>query len=85
MDIDLHDSSPNLAANPANLYFRTDEIIQHGGIHINGRPAELVRIKKNGKKISMATGEPIETSLMKRTTGPSCSKRPPARKLEDEE
>jgi hypothetical protein len=37
----------------------TDEIKLHGGIHINGRPAELVRVKKNGKMISMATGEPI--------------------------
>ncbi|KAK3310363.1 uncharacterized protein B0T15DRAFT_387304 [Chaetomium strumarium] len=38
----------------------TDEIKLHGGIQINGRPAELVRVKKNGKMISMATGEVIE-------------------------
>ncbi|KAJ9157703.1 Zinc finger transcription factor ace1 [Pleurostoma richardsiae] len=39
----------------------TDEIKLHGGIHVNGRPAELVRVKKNGKAVSMATGQPVET------------------------
>jgi len=39
---------------------RTDEVKLHGGLTKNGRPAELVRIKKNGKAISMATGEAID-------------------------
>ncbi|ROW01660.1 hypothetical protein VSDG_02291 [Cytospora chrysosperma] len=38
----------------------SDEIKLHGGIHINGRPAELVRVKKDGKAVSLATGEVIE-------------------------
>ncbi|TVY16405.1 Zinc finger transcription factor ace1 [Lachnellula arida] len=38
----------------------TDEVRLHGGLAKNGRPAELVRVKKNGKAISVATGLPIE-------------------------
>ena len=39
---------------------RTDEVKLFGGLTKNGRPAELVRVKKNGKAISIATGEPID-------------------------
>lgn len=39
---------------------RTDKVILHGGLTKNGRPAELVRVKKNGKAISIATGEPVD-------------------------
>jgi hypothetical protein len=39
---------------------RTDEVKLYGGLTKNGRPAELVRIKKNGKAISIATGEPVD-------------------------
>ena len=42
------------------LNFRTDEVKLHGGLTENGRPAELVRIKKNGKAISLATGKPVD-------------------------
>jgi uncharacterized C2H2 Zn-finger protein len=38
----------------------TDEVKLHGGLAKNGRPAELVRIQKNGKAISMATGKPVD-------------------------
>lgn len=38
----------------------TDEVKLHGGLTKNGRPAELVRVKKNGKAISVATGLPID-------------------------
>ncbi|KAH8762852.1 putative zinc finger transcription factor ace1 [Hyaloscypha sp. PMI_1271] len=38
----------------------TDEVRLHGGLNKNGRPAELVRVKKNGKAISIATGEPVD-------------------------
>jgi len=41
------------------LRHRTDEVKLHGGLTKNGRPAELVRVKKNGKAISIATGEPV--------------------------
>jgi hypothetical protein len=40
--------------------YRSDEIKLYGGLSRNGRPAELVRVKKNGKAISIATGEPIK-------------------------
>jgi hypothetical protein len=40
--------------------FRTDEVKLHGGLTKNGRPAELVRVKKNGKAISIATGKPVD-------------------------
>ncbi|KAG4441965.1 hypothetical protein IFR05_002584 [Cadophora sp. M221] len=39
---------------------RTDEVKLHGGLTKNGRPAELVRVKKNGKAISIATGLPVD-------------------------
>ncbi|KAK4188368.1 hypothetical protein QBC35DRAFT_206708 [Podospora australis] len=61
----------------------TDEIKLHGGIHINGRPAELVRVKRNGKMISMATGEAIEM-LEEDGTGVRI-KRSASQELEDEE
>ncbi|KAJ5038818.1 uncharacterized protein L3040_006497 [Drepanopeziza brunnea f. sp. 'multigermtubi'] len=38
----------------------TDQILLHGGLTKNGRPAELVRLKKNGKAISIATGLPVD-------------------------
>ena len=61
MDIDPYELSRSLMfATCADTHRSTDEIKLHGGIHINGRPAELVRVKKNGKMISMATGELIE-------------------------
>ncbi|KAL2178679.1 uncharacterized protein P884DRAFT_120270 [Thermothelomyces heterothallicus CBS 202.75] len=62
----------------------TDEIKLHGGIHINGRPAELVRVKKNGKMISMATGEPIE-KLEEEADGTMRFKRSASEELRDEE
>lgn len=37
----------------------TDEIKLHGGLTKNGKPAELVRVKKNGKAISIATGKEV--------------------------
>lgn len=44
----------------ANASLRTDAIKLHGGIHVNGRPAELVRVNKNGRAISLATGQEID-------------------------
>lgn len=38
----------------------TDEVKLMGGLSSTGRPAELVRVKKNGKAISIATGQPVE-------------------------
>ena len=67
----------------AHTGFSTDEIKLHGGIHVNGRPAELVRIKKNGKAISMATGEPVE--IEEDGDGLVRFKRSASQELEDEE
>ena len=38
----------------------SDVIKLHGGITVNGRPAELVRVGKDGKAFSIATGERVE-------------------------
>jgi len=38
----------------------SDEVRLHGGLNKNGRPAELVRVKKNGKAISIMTGEAVD-------------------------
>ncbi|KAJ8129098.1 hypothetical protein O1611_g4535 [Lasiodiplodia mahajangana] len=38
----------------------TDEVKLIGGLATTGRQAELVRVKKNGKAFSLATGEPVE-------------------------
>lgn len=86
MDVDPYGCSTvhELIVPLANWYFSTDEIKLHGGIHINGRPAELVRIKKNGKMISMATGEPIE-SIEEESSGTVRIKRSASEELEDEE
>ncbi|KAJ6445942.1 nucleotide-binding, alpha-beta plait [Purpureocillium lavendulum] len=45
---------------PANLTTRTDEIKLYGGVADNGRPAELVRVKKDGTVISLATGKTVD-------------------------
>lgn len=62
----------------------TDEIKLHGGIHVNGRPAELVRVKKNGKAISIATGKVVE-SVEEDAEGSVRIKRSASEQLEDEE
>jgi hypothetical protein len=43
-----------------SLSCSTDEVKLFGGLTRNGRPAELVRVKKNGKAISIATGQPVK-------------------------
>lgn len=60
MDIDQYAHPLPSGITLTNHYLRSDDIKLHGGIHINGRPAELVRVKKNGKAISLATGEEID-------------------------
>lgn len=37
-----------------------DEVRLYGGLAKNGRPAELIRVKKDGRAFSMATGELVE-------------------------
>ena len=63
--------------------FRTDEVKLHGGLAENGRPAELVRVKKNGKAISIATGEPVD--LDEDSKGALIFKRSLSEEAEDDE
>lgn len=63
-----------------NAPFSGDEIRLHGGIAENGRPAELVRVKKDGTAISMATGKVVDLDEM-----PIKFKRSLSEQLDDEE
>ena len=38
----------------------SDEVRLHGGLHLNGRPAELVRVKQDGRAFSIATGQLVD-------------------------
>ena len=60
MDLDLYVPRFVPLDGPANKLLSSDEIKLYGGIAENGRPAELIRVKKDGSAISMATGEPID-------------------------
>lgn len=63
MDVDpyVFTARPSFALlQAANVFHRTDEIKLHGGMTVNGRHAELVRVKKNGQAISLATGLPVD-------------------------
>lgn len=64
----------------ANTSKRADEIKLFGGISENGRPAELVRIRKDGTAISMLTGQPVDMG-----EGPAQVKRSLSEVREDEE
>ncbi|RFU74133.1 zinc finger transcription factor ace1 [Trichoderma arundinaceum] len=59
---------------------QSDEVRLYGGIAENGRPAELVRIKKDGTAISMATGKVIDMG-----ESPTPLKRSLSEQREDEE
>ncbi|KAI1208780.1 uncharacterized protein F4807DRAFT_133798 [Annulohypoxylon truncatum] len=63
----------------------TDEVKLMGGLTTNGRPAELVRVKKNGKAFSMATGKPVEDLEDDEAKGPIRFKRSMSEQAEDEE
>ncbi|KAF6836843.1 hypothetical protein CPLU01_03424 [Colletotrichum plurivorum] len=64
VDMDVDSYATPLGSSPplrqANLIASTDQIKLFGGLAENGRPAELVRIRKDGKAISMATGLEID-------------------------
>ncbi|KAH8675626.1 hypothetical protein BX600DRAFT_179033 [Xylariales sp. PMI_506] len=62
----------------------TDEVKLMGGLASTGKPAELVRVKKNGVAISIATGQPIE-SIEEDSKSPIRFKRSMSEQLEDEE
>lgn len=81
-DMDLDQYVPRFVplAQPADSHDRDDEIRLHGGIAITGRPAELIRVKKDGTAISMATGKPIDLD-----EEPAKFKRSLSQQLEDDE
>ncbi|KAM5355931.1 hypothetical protein ACJ41O_002577 [Fusarium nematophilum] len=58
----------------------SDEIKLIGGIAENGRPAELVRVRKDGTYISLETGKPVDVD-----DAPVKMKRSLSQQLEDEE
>lgn len=62
---------------------RHDEVKLIGGIAENGQPAQLVRIRKDGKAISMATGLPVD--IDEDVKGPIQLKRSLSQQAEDEE
>jgi uncharacterized C2H2 Zn-finger protein len=59
----------------------SDEIKLIGGLAENGRPAELVRVRKDGTYISLETGKPVEVD----DDSPVTMKRSLSQQLEDEE
>ncbi|KAI0910604.1 hypothetical protein F4824DRAFT_485844 [Ustulina deusta] len=61
----------------------SDEVKLVGGLGATGRPAQLVRVKKNGKAISLATGEIVED--LEGEKGPVRFKRSMSQQAEDEE
>lgn len=90
MDLDAYVPPPVITTNTfpnstpqTNSSLSSDDIKLHGGIHINGRPAELVRIKKNGKAFSLATGE--EVDMDEDVKGEIQIKRSASEELADEE
>ncbi|GJC83903.1 zinc finger transcription factor ace1 [Colletotrichum liriopes] len=83
MDVDPYDTHPRLSLlHLANVFSSTDEIKLFGGIAENGRPAELVRVRKDGKAISMATGLEVDLDDAK---SPIQMKRSLSQQLEDDE
>lgn len=80
MDIDAYVPRYVPLDNPTNLPSSSDEIKLVGGIAENGRPAELVRVRKDGTHISMATGK-----VMNMSESPVQVKRSLSEQREDEE
>lgn len=86
LDVDPYVSLHQLCLQPpTDIIISTDEVKLMGGLSQNGRPAELVRVKKNGKAISLATGQPIEDYEEESKDGPIRVKRSMSQQLEDEE
>ncbi|KAL4730565.1 copper-binding transcription factor [Fusarium chlamydosporum] len=81
MDIDAYVPSFVPLDHPTNTPRRSDEIKLIGGLSENGRPAELVRVRKDGTYISLETGKPVETD----DDTPIKMKRSLSQQLEDEE
>jgi hypothetical protein len=84
MDLDRYVSPADVfGPPPADILPSTDEVKLIGGIAENGQPAQLVRIRKDGKAISMATGLPVD--IDEDVKGPIQLKRSLSQQAEDEE
>lgn len=86
MELDAYVATPLgmvLNRDDTNRSSRADAIKLHGGIHINGRPAELVRVNKNGKAFSLATG--LEVDMDEELAGEIKIKRSASEELADED
>ncbi|KAM0251220.1 hypothetical protein ACHAP5_001817 [Fusarium lateritium] len=81
MDIDAYVPSFVPLDYQTNTPRRSDEIKLIGGLAENGRPAELVRVRKDGTYISLETGKPVEVD----DDSPVAMKRSLSQQLEDEE
>jgi uncharacterized C2H2 Zn-finger protein len=81
MDIDAYVPSFVPLDYRTNSPRRSDEIKLIGGLAENGRPAELVRVRKDGTYISLETGKPVEVD----DDSPVTMKRSLSQQLEDEE
>jgi uncharacterized C2H2 Zn-finger protein len=81
MDIDAYVPSFVPLDYQTNSPRRSDEIKLIGGLAENGRPAELVRVRKDGTYISLETGKPVEVD----DDSPVAMKRSLSQQLEDEE
>lgn len=86
MDVDPYVAPPLTSTLIAhvNSTRSTDEVKLMGGLASTGRPAELVRVKKNGKAVSIATGQPVE-DMDEDIKSPIRFKRSMSEQLEDEE
>ncbi|KAJ3472971.1 hypothetical protein NLG97_g10601 [Lecanicillium saksenae] len=80
MDIDKYVPRFVPLDHSANATPRGDEIRLFGGIAENGRPAELVRVRKDGTAFSMATGKPVDLN-----EAPVKFKRSLSEQLDDDE
>ncbi|KAI0505240.1 hypothetical protein F5B22DRAFT_628312 [Xylaria bambusicola] len=84
MDVDPY----VLQRNPINCSnteqpYSSEQLKLVGGIATTGRPAEIVRVKKNGKAVSIRTGEIVED--MEEPTEPVRFKRSMSQQAEDED
>ncbi|KAK2064035.1 hypothetical protein LY76DRAFT_642053 [Colletotrichum caudatum] len=82
MDVEPYDTRPHLPLHCAKVLPRTEKIKLISGIAKNKRPAELIRVRKDGKAISMATGLEV---YINDTKSPIQIKRSLSQRLEDEE
>lgn len=83
--ISAKEKSDTTDGNSAATFSISDEIKLYGGIAINGREAELIRITKDGKAYSLRDGRKVEDYTNDRPEGIPMFKRSLSQAAEDEE